>query len=1016
MKKLLTLILTALAYCPSTAQESYFQQEVNYWIEVALDDSLHQLDGQIKIQYINHSPDVLDTIYLHLWPNAYRNKTTAFAKQQLKDGNTAFYFAEEESLGGIEQLDFHLEAKPVAFTYFQDNPDVAFINLPNPLPSGDTLILTTPFRVKIPESFSRLGHVGQSYQITQWYPKPAVYDRDGWHPMPYLDRGEFYAEFGAFDVKITLPENYVTGATGVLQTLSEHDFLAEKIKETDAYLAAMESSENLNFERFPPSSERLKTIHYTAERVHDFAWFADKRFKVQKSRVELSTDTVDTWVMFTDFESHLWQNAIKYVDRAVQFYSDALGDYPYPQMTAVQSALSAGSGMEYPMITVIGESESPRALDEVITHEVGHNWFYGILANNERDHAWMDEGINTFYEKRYMQQYYSDPSWPLLPEFLQGKQPMENWELTYQLLKRNNVEQASDTPADATTWLNYYFGAYEKPAVALKYLEAYIGKKRFDAAMQRYFQQWQFQHPQPEDFQKVLEKAVGEPLDWLFDGLLFSNDKLDYATVSIEDQGKDWKVNLKNKGRINGPVPLYIHNQDSFSLIQWVKGFPEEQSVILPKGDYNRLLIDAQRITPDYNRNNNSIQTTGQFKTIEPINLSLLPKVDDGQSTPIFLHPAVGWNAYDKWMFGMTIHNLTFPSRPFQFFAVPLLATGTNSFAGIGEAGYHVLPENSFLRKAKIGVNWRRFHHNDLASAQQAFNLQYNRFVPYLAFDFKGHPTFSFRQKLTWRTIFLNTETGSFDNEGAYQGNEKLHNSIHELSYQAENRRALHPFEFLLALEGQQYDLFGQNESYLKASLDWRGHYTYEEDKNVSYRIFLGTFLQNTQRDGGVIIPAAFNLIGQGYNDYRYDEFYLGRNERRGIWSQQISIRDGGMKLPAGPGFDFIGRSNNFIFALNLKADLPGKFPLQLPLKPYFDLGFFDNATPTGQDAAFKDQLVWSGGLELELVQGFFSLYFPIINSENIDNILKEKGNYFSRISFRLALHQIDLLEVLDVL
>jgi aminopeptidase N len=151
----------------------------------------------------------------------------------------------------------------------------------------------------------------------------------------------------------------------------------------------------------------MKTIQYKAENVHDFAWFADKRFYVQKEDVTLpSGRKVDTYVMFTYYEADLWKEAILYVNRSVEYYSDRIGEYPYPHATAVQSALSAGAGMEYPMITVIGGSGNGKSLDQVITHEVGHNWFYGILASNERQFVWMDEGFNSFYEQAYIKKYY----------------------------------------------------------------------------------------------------------------------------------------------------------------------------------------------------------------------------------------------------------------------------------------------------------------------------------------------------------------------------------------------------------------------------------------------------------------------------------------------------------------------------------------------------------------------------------------------------------------------------------
>ncbi|MFT5864096.1 MAG: hypothetical protein ACI828_002769, partial [Flavobacteriales bacterium] len=423
MQKQYLSVLIVLLFTASSsslfAQDNYFQQEVNTRIDVTLDDEKHFLTGNIEIEYINNSPDELHEIYMHLWANAYKNRTTAFAKQKVTQGDAKFYFAKNKDLGRFYKLDFKINGKSTEWNILKGKADIALIKLGTPLKSGERLTITSPLELKIPTSFSRLGHVGQSYQVTQWFPKPAVYDRDGWHPMSYVDMGEFYSEFGSYDVKITLPENYIVGSTGELQNESEKEFLQVKVDETKAFLAKMDD-ETLKALKstFPASSEKTKTLHYLAQDVHDFAWFADKRFHVQKSAVKLASGkTIDTWAMFSNAESWLWRKGSFYVDRSVKFYSENVGEYPYPHATAVQSALSAGGGMEYPMITVIGLMGDPKSLDGVITHEVGHNWFYGILAFDERDHPWMDEGINSYYDHRYSTQFYEGQRMDFIPEF-----------------------------------------------------------------------------------------------------------------------------------------------------------------------------------------------------------------------------------------------------------------------------------------------------------------------------------------------------------------------------------------------------------------------------------------------------------------------------------------------------------------------------------------------------------------------------------------------------------------------
>jgi len=209
----------------------YFQQRMNYKIDVTLNDTDNTLDGFEIINYTNNSPDTLGFIWFHLWPNAYKNDRTAFSEQMLQLGKTDFYFSDNDKRGYINRLDFKVNGITAALA---DHPlyiDVAKLILPTPLLPGQTIQITTPFHEKIPYNFSRGGHVGQSYCITQWYPKPAVYDNTGWHPMPYLDQGEFYSEFGKYEVQITLPKSYVVAATGELQNEDELNFLNERMSQ-----------------------------------------------------------------------------------------------------------------------------------------------------------------------------------------------------------------------------------------------------------------------------------------------------------------------------------------------------------------------------------------------------------------------------------------------------------------------------------------------------------------------------------------------------------------------------------------------------------------------------------------------------------------------------------------------------------------------------------------------------------------------------------------------------------------
>ncbi|MDZ7740022.1 MAG: M1 family metallopeptidase [Bacteroidales bacterium] len=452
------------------------------------------------MEYINHSPDTLHFIYFHLWPNAYSDNKTQLASQVFRANGKSKLFNDQELTGFIDSLDFKVDGRQVQWNLLPGQTDICRIDLNEPLTPGDTIHITTPFRVKIPKGVtSRLGHIGESYQISQWYPKPAVYDKDGWHQMSYLDQGEFFSEFGSFDVRITLPDNYIVGATGNLQNQQELEMLEKLAADT-----LWKNSSYLKKVPFPASSKQIKTLHYTAREVHDFAWFADKRFNVMTGKIKLpgSDREVTTWVMFTNRQSNLWKEALAYVNEAILWASEKAGDYPYESFTAVQSALSAGYGMEYPGITVIGLAEDAYSLDEVLSHELFHNWFYGALASNERKYPFMDEGITSAYTARYMnekyplkklwQVYFKD--WQLARFLSIDRLPVERMqELEWLVQARNNLEQPISLPAKEFNDLNYGIILYNKSTIAFNYLRAYLGDSLFDAAISEVLPQLDFQ-------------------------------------------------------------------------------------------------------------------------------------------------------------------------------------------------------------------------------------------------------------------------------------------------------------------------------------------------------------------------------------------------------------------------------------------------------------------------------------------------------------------------------------------
>ncbi|MFL5743491.1 MAG: hypothetical protein ACJ751_02415, partial [Niastella sp.] len=358
MRKLYLLLLVSVIGYSAIGQDAYWQQEVHYTIDVSLNDTEHSLEGFLKLRYINHSPDTLRFVWFHLWPNAFKNDRTAFTEQTLQNGKTDFYFSPREKRGYINRLDFRVANTTLKTEDHPQYIDIIKVYLPTPLLPGQETEITTPFHVQLPANFSRGGHTGHSYQVTQWYPKPAVYDHFGWHPMPYLDQGEFYGEFGSFDVRITVPDKYVVAATGELQNEAEKQWLVErasfvppvavpknkkpvagkkpmadgrrpsyakasagKAKSKGPSYAKASAGKGKPVNHKPLTTvvkinrvpQTLKTLQYKQDNVHDFAWFADSNFVVKQDTIQLASGrVVQAMSFYRSANSEAWKKSVQY--------------------------------------------------------------------------------------------------------------------------------------------------------------------------------------------------------------------------------------------------------------------------------------------------------------------------------------------------------------------------------------------------------------------------------------------------------------------------------------------------------------------------------------------------------------------------------------------------------------------------------------------------------------------------------------------------------------------------------
>lgn len=960
------------------AQQNYWQQEVDYMIDVTLDDQQHMLRGAESFIYHNKSPKTIDRIYVHLWANAYRDNKTAFARQQLANRSWKFYNAPDSLRGFIDSLDFKVDNLAVKWELLSsDTPDVAILWLKEPLAPGKRLTVSTPFRVKLPGDFSRMGHDGQQYQITQWYPKPAVFDQNGWHYMPYLDLGEFFSEFGSFEVTIRVPENYKVAASGNLQTSSERTWL-------DSLASAHGAMDSFPKLKDQTSATQFKALRYTLDQVHDFAWFASKDYYVKKSQVVLprSGRKVTTFAFFDGGRSaKLWADAVKYVDSSVYYYSEWIGDYPYDYCTAVQGALSAGGGMEYPTVTVISAGGGARELDLIIAHEVGHNWFYGILGSNERDYPWLDEGVNSYYEARYVKTRYSAEETALnvsIPGINLNLEDLDLDQFTYLFSARRGKDAALwNTPSQDYDSETYGTLVYKKTALELNYLAAYLGQEEFDKRMQAYFSQWKFKHPSPDDFKKSLEKGSGDRnVSWFFEQELQGAKGVDYRIRRVKKLGQDqYAVKIAGLGN-TGPFTLSALDDTGAVLRkEWHAGFAGVQTQTISVMGAKRFVIDSDGQMPLYMRPRASARVGAFWPAIPGI------KLFGGlgyAKNKMYLAPIFAGNTADGFMLGAALHSSIMLPQDLEYALVPLYGFGSETLAGSARIRYNWHLETGAFGRIQAGITARKYE------------------------------TFGYRSGLI--QYYANARLRKSNSSSVYQdfslritqrlinGNQEF---LPQLAYDLQDGRIRNPWsvkaDVLAAMPTAGHSLY--TEASARIAVDGRYRWDFMPRHKLYWknRVFAGFNLLNTQNNLTLLRPAmpllnsAANVDGS--QDYLGDAVFFDRSGAGGgFWSRQQMQRDAAVRVANGFWSTSLTQIDpiQWLFAWNTDLKIP-----KLPLVLFADVSYSNlNGKASGLnfiDLAGNPILVgeheavtYAGGIAFQLFGGAFSVNVPLLMSKSL--------------------------------
>jgi hypothetical protein len=980
-----------------------FQQQVNHVVHATLIDSLNVLDAKIRTQYINNSPDTLHKIFMHLWINAFKDNKSAFAQQLVTQNNFDFHFAGANERGFYSDIDFTINGKRVIWGEWNNHLDIIVLYPDPPVAPGDTIYIHTPFKLNLPSArFSRPGHFEQEYFVTQWYPKPAVFNHQGWHPMPYLHTGEFFSEFGNFELFLTLPANYIVASSGLLQNKDELLFLdsiARKSKEMIGSESLQNTTEGI------ASSEVMKTLHFRQQNLHEFAWFASKKFHILRDKAIIAEgDTVFTWVYFSE-DPGKWNKVNTYLKEILVYMSEKLGPYPWKQMTVVQGMNSNGSDMEYPAITLIGKHDSNSDLERVIAHETIHNWFYGILASNERRHPWIDEGFTTYYENRFFNKKYPDQK--LLGQFaptlvsaffnLSHIPKDNNLELDYLLKARQHLDQPIGSHSEEFTLLNYYFMAYQKAALSIRLLEEFVGQESFDKVMSDFFDQWKFKHPGPGDIRNAFESEVQMDLSWFFDDLINTSEKLDLKITSVSGNRDGYDLTIKNKGSLGLPFQVAGYIEGEIVKTIWhreVIGISDE--IFFPGFGYEKFTIDPFRLLPDLNRQNNTFRTQGLFKRTPPLELQFLGSIEDPEKSHIYWSPVLGYNSNNGLMPGLALYNFFFPVKPTEVFMMPMYSPQKDNLTGKTWLYHTLYPRwSERIHAVRLGSQASRFgmfQGREGLNFQRIENLMELVFKPAYSSD---RSKTSVTLKNTWihrdRVVFIGGES-SIEKQNYY---------VNELNFHFSKGSVLRPGSVDIRLE--------QAEKLLKSSITTNILFPVNKKKEgLSIRLFAGAFLKKP--NDAYPVDMRFRLQGMaGRHNYTYDHTFAGRNDAIGsLWGNQIYETDGGFKYPTP-----LGQTWDWLASVNMKFDIP-----HMPVRLFADIATYHGAA---SQIIGSELFPYVTGLQFHAFNDIVNINFPVFVSGDLKRTaqLNKLERYWQKITFTVhfdKLNPFDTLKKLNLL